>query len=584
MWRGMAVSATVRRGMGDTMNDDDSYLAHLRALRDRNWPTGIPREPHYPFGEVPITEYLRRWADIQPDRAAIVFYGAETSWAELNRQSDRFAALLVESGARPGDRVAVYLQSCPQYHAAFFGILKAGCVHVPVNPMFREHELLYELNDTGAELILAQDQLMDLVRAVLPRSALRRVFVTSVAEALPSEPTIPILDSIAQKRIACPDAVDLLPALAAVTGPVPNIVVDLDAVAALNYTGGTTGMPKGCVHTQRDMIYTAATTCACASQTTRHDVVLNIFPVFWIAGEDMGILFPVFAGCTLVELARWDAKGWMAAVDHYRVTEAVLLVDNAVAVMDHPDLGDYDLTSLRRTGVASFVKKLNRDYRARWHALTGTTMAEVAWGMTETHTCDTFTTGMQDNERDLRDPIFVGLPVPGTEFVIRDFETGALLPLGQEGEMVVRSPSMLKSYWNKPEASAEALRNGWFHTGDIGMIDTDGYLHFLGRRKEMLKVTGMSVFPAEIEALLGQHPAVVGSAVLGRPDERRGQVPVAFVLIDPAMADTMTEAELTAWCRGNMATYKVPEIRFAESLPMTATGKVKKEELAKLFT
>ena len=562
--------------------DEAAYLERLHTLWRQHWPVGVPEQPHYPFGEVPLTDYLRRWAGLQPDKAAIVFYGTVISYAELDRLSDAFASLLAQHGVGQGDRVAVFLPNCPQFAIAFFGLLKLGCVHVPVNPMFKEHELFYELDDTGAVAIVAQDQLMPLVRTVLPRTGVRTVFVSSLAEMLPTQPTLPMLDSIATARMDCPDGIDLLPALRTVTTPPPSVPVGLDDPAALNYTGGTTGMPKGCVHTQRDMIYTAATTCTCANQSTADDVMLNFHPVFWIAGENFGLVFPVFSGSTLVLLARWDPLAWMAAVERYRVTTAGLLVDNAVAIMEHPDAARYDLRSLRGTRVSSFVKKLNQDTRRRWAALTGSVMIEAAWGMTETHTCDTFTAGQQADDYDLKSqPIFVGIPVPGTDFKITSFETGALLPLGSEGEIVVRSPSQLKAYWNKPEATAASIRDGWFYTGDIGLLDEQGFLHFLGRRKEMLKVNGMSVFPAEIEALLGQHPAVTGSGVIGRADEARGQAPVAFVMVDPAAG--LTEAALTEWCRGNMATYKVPEVHIVEALPMTATGKVKKEELAKAF-
>ena len=563
--------------------DEAAYLARLRTLWAQRWPAGVPRQPHYPFGEIPLTGYLRRWAAAQPDKAALIFYGAVLSYGELDRLSDVFAALLAQHGVRRGDRVAVFLPNCPQFVIAFYGILKLGCVHAPVNPMFKEHELLYELEDTGAVAIVAQDQLMPLVRTVLPRTALRTVFATSLAEMLPDAPSLPVLDSISQPKQDCPDAIDLFPALRGVTAAPPAVEVGLDDAAALNYTGGTTGMPKGCVHTQRDMIYTAATTLTCGSGVDSGDVMLNFHPVFWIAGQNSGVIFPVFIGATLVLLARWDPLAWMEAVQRYRVTSAGLLVDNAVAIMAHPDVAEYDLRSLRGTRVSSFVKKLNVGYRRRWQALTGAVMIEAAWGMTETHTCDTFTTGQQDGDYDLlSQPIFVGLPVPGTEFKITAFDTGELLPLGAEGEIVVRSPSQLKSYWNKPEATAASLRDGWFHTGDIGMLDEDGFLHFLGRRKEMLKVNGMSVFPAEIEALLGQHPSVVGSGVIGRADEARGQAPVAFVLADPA--SRLTAEALGAWCRQNMAVYKVPAIHIVDTLPMTATGKVKKDELSKLLT
>jgi acyl-CoA synthetase (AMP-forming)/AMP-acid ligase II len=204
--------------------------------------------------------------------------------------------------------------------------------------------------------------------------------------------------------------------------------------------------------------------------------------------------------------------------------------------------------------------------------------------MTETHTSDSFTTGMQDDDFDLKSrPTFVGLPVPGTEFKICDFETGAILPLGAEGEICCRTPSLLKGYWNKPEATADTLRDGWLHSGDIGVIDEDGYLHYLGRRKEMIKVKGMSVFPGEVEALLGQHPAVAGSGVVPRADEDRGQVPVAFVLLKPEAAAGVTSQSIEGWCRERMAVFKVPEVRIVDALPMTATGKVKKQELGALL-
>jgi acyl-CoA synthetase (AMP-forming)/AMP-acid ligase II len=564
--------------------DAAAYDARLTELWRANWPASVSPDLAYPFGEIPLGDYLRRRAAETPDKPALIFYGTVITYAELDRLSDNCAALLHSHGARPGDRVAVYLQSSPQFVIAFYGILKLGCVHVPVNPMFREHELEYELNDTGAEIIIAQDALIDLVRAVKDRTSIRTVFTTSLAEMLPTAPTIPLPTGLDAPPIACPDAIDFLPALCAVDAPPPKVEIDLDAIAALNYTGGTTGMPKGCVHTQRHMIYTAATVCSRDSGQSGERVRVNFMPLFWIAGENAGLIVPVFAGATLVLLARWDPVGWMAAVDRYKVETAGLLVDNAVQVMDHPDVVRYDLTSLKTTTCSSFVKKLNLDFRARWKALTGVTLIEAAWGMTETHTNDTFTLGMQQDDWDLKtQPVFVGLPVPGTRFRICSFETGEIVPLGTEGEIVVASPSLLTHYWNKAEATAESIRDGWFHTGDIGMLDEDGYLHFLGRRKEMLKVNGMSVFPSEIEALLGQHPAILGSGVIGIEDARRGQAPLAFVIIDRDKAPDLSADELRQWCAANMATYKVPAFRIVEALPMTATGKVKKEELKALL-
>ncbi|WP_322515126.1 AMP-binding protein [Rhodopseudomonas palustris] len=556
------------------------YLATLHGLWAEAWPEGIPNAPQYPQGEIALSEYLRGWAKRAPERPAVIFYGHVTTYAELDRLSDRFAALLMQKGVRKGDRVAVFLPNCPQFHIVFFGILKLGAIHVPVSPLSRAFELSYELNDTDAEVIVALDQLVPVVEQVRGETSLREVIVTSFADVIPSQPTIPVPDSVNGPRVTVAGATDLLSALAAMPEPAPLPPAALDDIAALNYTGGTTGMPKGCVHTQRDMVYTAAANHGISVAGDENSVFLSFFPEFWIAGENFGLIFPLFAGATLVLLARWDAVGVLSAIDRYKVDVTAMPVDGAVELMDHPRFKEFDLSSLKQVRVVSFVKKLNPVYRKRWKDLTGTILTEASWGMTETHTSNTFTAGFQDDDFDLvSQPIFVGLPVPGAEFKITDFETGELVPLGGEGEIRVRTPSLLKSYWNKPQATAESLVDGWLRTGDIGTIDSQGFLHFLGRRKEMLKVKGMSVFPPEIEALLGQHPQVLGSGVVGRDDPGKGQVPVAFIQLKPEAEGTITAAELQAWCAERMAVYKVPEIRIIDALPMTATGKVKKQEL-----
>jgi acyl-CoA synthetase (AMP-forming)/AMP-acid ligase II len=559
-----------------------AYLEDLRTRQLRAWPSGLPRQLTYPLGERPLTDYLRERARREPQRCLLIFYGRQFSYAEIDQLSDRFAAFLIRAGVRPGDRVGVLLPNCPQFLIAFFGILKAAAVHVPVNPMFREEELVYELTDSGARVLLAWDSLVPMIENVRRRVPLDVVISTSLAEYLPAEPALPVPSmATAPGRQADRTWASVMQTEPPGSWPAQ----DLDTLAALNYTGGTTGLPKGCEHTQRNMIYTAAcaTSLRPASAGTEPGTGLVFIPVFWIAGEDGGLIIPVFAGSTCLLLMRWDPAAVLAAIDTYRVTSMAATVDNYLELMDHEDFPRYDLSSLRAAGAMSFVTKLRPDIRRRWREAAGggSVLREGAYGMTETHTIDTFVTGMDSGDHDLNSrPVFCGLPMPGTELKIVSFDSGALMPVGDEGEICIRTPSLFRGYWRKPEETAAAVRDGWLHTGDIGMIDTDGGLHFLGRRKEMLKVNGMSVFPSEIEALLAGHPAVQGSGVIGVTDARRGQLPVAFIQLRKHAREHVSEETLAAWCREHMAGYKVPLIRFVDELPLTATGKVKKYQLA----
>jgi len=563
------------------MNEQE-YLDRLQQLWEKNWPSHLPKESRYPFGEVLLTEYLQRWAQKNPDKPSIIYYGAEVTFKQLDDLSSQFAAFLSSLGYTKGDRVAVMIPNCPQFLIVFFGILKLGCVHVPVNPMFKEHELLYELNDTEARLIVVLDQLFPLVQSVKEQTSLEHAVITRFSDYLPDNPTFPIHETLQAPPVDCPGTLDLVTELARQGTTYPDNSVQLDDVVAFNYTGGTTGMPKGCEHTQRDMIYTAATSVTFLSELTDADVGMNYLPIFWIAGEDMGVIFPIFSGATFILLGRWDPLAAMAAIQRYKITRFGGVLDNIVELMEHPDVGNYDLSSVQMPTVSSFIKKMNTDYREKWKKLAGGIMREAAYGMTETHTCDTFTNGLQTDDLDLKSkPVFCGLPMPGTLFKILDFETRELVPLGQEGEIMVKSPSLLKSYWNKPEATERDLQDGWLSTGDIGMLDEEGFLHFLGRRKEMLKVRGMSVFPSEIEVILGRHPAIHGSGVTGQSDPEKGQIPVAYIQLKPEYQGKITPEELRSWCRDNMATYKVPVVKFIKDLPLTATGKVIKEELGK---
>lgn len=556
------------------------YLEELKVLWDKAWPLNIPRLPEYPKGKKPLNEYLTQWAQEQPNKLALCFYGNDITYQELNELSTRFANLLISLGVKPKDRVAVYMPNCPQLHIAFYGILKCGAVYAPVSPLAKEMELQFQLNDCDTNIILCFDQLLPIVLPVKEALDIEHVIITSISELLPKSPTIPLVELFQYPKIENNDCIDFYSSIHTASSEAIAYQPKLDDMAALNYTGGTTGLPKGCIHTHGDMLYTCASYVPVSLGIDSNMISLNFLPEFWIAGENAGLLFPIFSGTTMVLLARWDVESFVNAVQYYRVTQCGLLVDSVDQLLEYPKIDDFDLSSLTTTGCISFIKKLTVDYRNRWRDLTGCTLHEFSFGMTETNTCDTFTTGLQTDNFDLSfSPTFVGLPVPGTEFKVCDFDSGKLIPLGSEGELCIKTPSLFKGYWGSDHD--EIIENSWFHTGDIGLITKSGYIRYLGRRKEMLKVNGMSVFPTELEAMLGQHPNILGSAVLGKDDKKQGQKVIAFVLLKPNSNET--EQSLKDWCKDKMATYKVPEIKFVTELPMTATGKVKKQDLEKLL-
>ncbi|KHL15081.1 long-chain acyl-CoA synthetase [Mumia flava] len=531
--------------------DLETYLADLRARQERVRPADTPREVAYPLGEVVLPAHVEHWARTDPRRPAIVFGDDTLTYADLDDAHRRLAGWMHRHGVGAGDRVAVYLGNSPQFVVAFLAILRLGAVHVPVNPMFQPAELAYEINDSTP-----------------------RVIVTSTALSATVDRA---RDRIGDVPLLLVDGPEWGEALA--VEPYDGRADDLDALAALNYTGGTTGLPKGCQHTQRHMVYTAASAAGAAGYEPGAGYVsLCYLPIFWIAGEDLGILLPIVLGGTVVLMPRWDATAVLESIERHGVKVVVGTVENYLELLDHPQMPERDLSSLSDPQAVSFIRKLTPEVRARWaEAVPGSVLRESSYGMTETHTIDCVPYGFAADDHDLRaEPVFCGVPVPGTDIAVVSFETAEPLPIGEVGEIIVRSPSVTTGYWNNPEATAAQLRDGWIHTGDNGRFDEEGCLHYLGRAKEMIKVKGMSVFPAEIEMMLAQHPAVDSAAVVPTDDPDTGQRPVAFVTV----REPVDAATLTTWARENMAGYKVPVVSVIDAFPMTATGKIRKNELA----
>ena len=518
----------------------------------------------------PLHEHLRRHAQTRPDKPFFVWYGAEITYAEMDSASDAFAAKLAELGVRKGEPVALFMNNCPQYAFAHFGIQKLGAIVCPCGPLNKEHELEYQLNDLKARVIVAADNLLPVVDKVRATTALEHVFAVRYADLLPERPSITVPAELAQMRAAnTPLPNGVLDFLAATRSgaPCPRVELDVDDVALMTYTSGTTGLPKGAMLSYDNALYKSAAAADC-NGVTNSDVLLAIAPLYHIAGMVMGINVTVYTGATTVLMARFDPLATLQAIAAHRVSWWYSIAPMNVAAMQVPGAKDFDLSSLRMNPVTSFGITFTETLANQWREYAPNVRAfEAAYGLSETHTVDTYMPA---------DAVrwgAHGLAVPGNTIRILDADSGTELPRGEVGEIVMKGRGNFKGYWNKPEATAKTLRDGWVHTGDMGRIDADGYLTFIGRFKEMIKVSGYSVFPEEVEVMLIKHPAVAQAAVIGVADAEKGEVVKAFIVRKPGQA--LTEPELIAWSRDNMATYKAPRsVRFIDALPATGAGKV----------
>jgi len=524
--------------------------------------------------DLPLHEHLRAHARRQPDKPAYLWYGRAISYAELDAASDAFAARLAALGVCAGDPVALFMANCPQYAMAHFGIQKLGAVVCPCGPLNKEHELAYQLGDLQARVIVAAAPLLGTVAKVRAASALTHVFVVHYADLLPDNPEhqasieVPaeLLQMKAAPRELPADCEDFL-AVCRSGASCPPVTIAMDQVALMTYTSGTTGLPKGAMLSFDNALFKTAATAQCNS-VQADDVLLAIAPLYHIAGMLMGVDVSVYAGATTVLLYRFDPLAVLQAIDRHRVSWWYSIAPMNVACRALPQARQFDLASLRINPVTSFGISFTEGLAQQWRELAPNCESfEAAYGLSETHTCDTYMP---------RDAIrwgSHGKPVTGVTIRILDPDSGMERASGEAGEIVLKSRGSFLGYWNKPEATAKTLREGWVHTGDMGRVDADGYLTFMGRFKEMIKVSGYSVFPEEVETLLIRHPAVAQAAVIGVDDPERGEVVRAFIVRQPGQ--DLDEAGLIKWSRDNMAVYKVPKtVRFIETLPATGAGKV----------
>jgi acyl-CoA synthetase (AMP-forming)/AMP-acid ligase II len=529
------------------------------------WDPDIPKSFE---SEKPLPDYLRDTAMSIPNRIAVNFYGFEMTYKELDDAIDRFAGGLADLGMKRGDRVAVYMGNCPQFVISYFGILRTGGIVVALNPMFKHVELEYEMNDSGAEMLVASDLLYTEVAKIKDRVKLKQVILTSLRDFLPPKPTLPLPSEAEQPKRVFPGTLDFLELLRKSPMKPPRDLINLKRdLALLQYTGGTTGLPKGAMLTHYSLTY-AVMASVLWFKYTKDDVHLGVTPFFHIMGMlHMGSQF--VSGGQVIILARFSPDAAAKAISQYKCTTFLPAPTAFIALLGWPDIKEYDFSSLRCliSGGASIPLEI----QTKMKKLAPNAVIGEGYGLTETLAQGGVLTPLHRYKAG-----FVGIPEIGTDMKIVDLETGSKeLAPNEEGEIVIKGPTVMRGYWNKPRETSEVLRDGWLYTGDIGLMDEEGYIRIVGRKKELIKCSGFSVFPSEVEGLLYKHPAIAEVAVIGVPDPYRGEAPKAFIVLKAEYKGKVNEGEIIEWSKENMAAYKRPQtIEFCDELPKSAAGKI----------
>ena len=555
----------------------------------KHYDEGVPETIEYP--PVPLAQLLRDAAAKHPEHPAIIFgamagsrlMDAKLTYSQLDDAVDRFAAGLQGMGVDKGDRVAIMLPNCPQFVIAAYATWRIGGIVVCCNPLYVAREIEHLVRDSGAETFVVMSQFYGRVKGIRASTGLKRVIVTNIKEYFPS--LLKLLFTVAKEKKEghkvdiSGDAGTFWFQEVMRQGPAKPSRVEIgpEEVSTLIYTGGTTGGPKGAQLTHRNLVSNAVVLKIWSKSKEAEDVMLCVMPYFHVYGLTAGMNVCVANALTMVQIPNpRDMVHVLKSIETHHATYYPGVPTMFVGFLNFPDRDKYDVSSLRFA--VSAAAPLPPEVQQQFQTVTGGKMVE-AYGLTETSPAATM------------DPIdsprahSLGVPVPDTDLKIVDTETGTQeLPVGEIGEIIIKGPQVMKGYWNLPTETANALRTGpdgqsdWFYSGDIGFVDEDGYFHIADRKKDMIIAGGYNIYPAEVEAVLFEHPKVEEAAVIGVPDEYRGESVKAFVVLKEG--ETATEEEIIDFCKERMAAYRVPRsIEFRDDLPKSMVGKVLRREL-----
>jgi fatty-acyl-CoA synthase len=541
------------------------------------WPARLPRAVVIPSTtlwfnlEVSATRY--------PEKPAYVFFGRSISYGQLKAQAEALAGWLQQHGVARGERVLLDLQNCPQYIVAFYAILRADAVVVPVNPMNRADELMHYITDAGARAAITSVDLAPLMdeanQRVPAAQRLQTLLVTRYADALPEgevdpaeAPSPAVLDWLRTDAALPVGATRWTDALAAGLQPGPHCARP-DDLAVLPYTSGTTGMPKGCIHTHRTLMPNVVGSTLWG-HASAESVSLGVVPMFHITGLVYGVLANIYAGATMFILPRWDRELAGRLISRHRVTHWTCIPTMIIDLFGSPNYKSFDLSSLRYLsggGAAmphAVAERLQQEF--------GLTFAE-GYGLTET------AAPSHANPPERAKLQCLGMPIFGVDSRVIDTVTLQELPAGEAGEIVTHGPMVFKGYWGHESATRDAFieidGKPFFRTGDLGRMDDEGYFFITDRLKRMINASGFKVWPSEVELLLFKCPLVQEACVIAAKDAYRGETVKAVIVLRHEARGHATPEDIVAWAREHMAAYKVPKrVEFAESLPKSGSGKV----------
>jgi long-chain acyl-CoA synthetase len=542
----------------------------------KQYPKGVPAEIDVD-AFASIREVFAESVGKFADRPAYTCMGKSITFRELDALSSAFGAYLQANGCVKGTRVALMMPNILQYPICLFGLLRAGCTAVNVNPLYTARELEHQLADSGAEMIVVVENFAGTVAEVVGRTKVRQVIVTSIGELLGFKGiAVDLVLRHVKKMIpawSLPGSIRFSDALAAGRrGKLERVPISHDDIAFLQYTGGTTGVAKGAMLLHRNIVANLLQAKAWVEPFLgdKREVIITPLPLYHIFSLTANCLtFMTLGGENILIPNPRDIAGFVKEMGNYKFTAITGVNTLFNALMNHPDFGKLDFSSLRMTlGGGMAVQEA---VAVKWKAVTGCTLIE-AYGLTETSPAAII------NPLDL--PAYngaIGLPIPSTDVVLRD-DDGKDVPLGAPGEIGIRGPQVMAGYWNRPDETEKVMTaDHFFLTGDVGVMDERGYVKIVDRKKDMILVSGFNVYPNEIEAVVAMHTGVLECAAVGVPDAKSGEAVKLFVV---RKDERLTADELMKHCRAQLTGYKVPrEIEFRKELPKTNVGKILRREL-----